>query len=135
MASNGADSLILDSDRAPIDNRQQEESTQSSSTLDNQPTLKKKKTHTKKPVIHKDKRNKDQASEGTTTTGTTSTSSTSKDATKDKPEDKMVIPPQILKAIKSSLKDDLFQICQQACNRQWIQKIPLSLPHLTHQPI
>lgn len=133
MASE-ADSLISEIDRAPIDNRQSEpiltgqskDSSMGSSTAASEdPPIPKKKRHGRKAAAHKDKRPRDHndleipsTSGGGAPSGLTSTSpppSTNSDAQDQ--GDAVVIAPEVLTAIRSSLRDDLFLICQQVCKQ------------------
>lgn len=107
------DTLIGDNNRAPIDNHssfeaQVDHNKQTalitlSTTSEDIPPPAKKKRHCKKGGS-KDKRS-------------TEATDTRKTSAPIQAGEEVVIPPEVLQAIKSSLTDDLFQICQQACKQ------------------
>lgn len=75
-----------------------------------------KKRHNKKLPGNKEKRPRKDSPPSSEETQTKSATGSENDHTT-VPKDPVVIAPEILKAIKLSLKDDLLQICQQACQQ------------------
>lgn len=134
IAGVGSDILIQDSDRAPIDNRQSvtmqaDQGNDSSNVGLDKLTVVKKKHRYKKVTLHKDKWSKGQDGEPATSSGrgpnAIPVSGNPDEATLG---EEVVIPPEILRAIKSSLRDDPFQICPQACKQAMDTKDMCPLP-------
>lgn len=117
MSTNEQDTLILEADRAPIDNRQVTTSqltNQSTSSQDKSQPTKKRRAHHKKvhSLAHKDKRPEEDEPPPSGESGSTPAVDS---AVTPAPTSEVTIAPEVLRAIKSSLQDDLFRICQQAC--------------------
>lgn len=125
-ADTEADILIQDSDRAPIDNRPvtqgEDPKTSTLGTTSNKPQLGRKRKHTKRSSGHKDKRPKDQEADNDPST---SQGSSNADPNTDASGEGVIISDEVMHAIKTSLRDDLVLICQQACQ----QAIDSRMPH------
>lgn len=94
-AETAADGHIQDTDRAPIDNCPIPQGEQTTPTHNPNKVVPKKKKHPKKVVAHKDKRSKEQHGAVPSTSGQDPGNTTQRA--------EVVIPPDIINAIKMSL--------------------------------
>lgn len=117
MASQPDDTLIKDTDRAPMDNRPNtahkpptDPGLSDQTTTKTEPLTTKKKRHSKKVMGSKEKRARVDPA--------LITGENLNDNNPDTiPSGLPLIPPDFLNAIRMSLKDNLLQTCQQACQQ------------------
>lgn len=135
--SENADVLIQDTERIAVDNRPNPNTNNSQLVTEpmldsNKSTIMKKKRHAKKPGASKGKRLKERLDQDTTTP-----SNTDQKASTQVPPEHVFIPPEVLTALKHSLKDDIVQICQQTMKGtvNHPDPPPSLLPHLHLHPL